>query len=69
MAGDWRAERHMPDFLGLTLPEAQARARALGLEVRVLRDGTKHYGQKMNLSQRRVNLWLDDGRVTGAKRF
>lgn len=69
MAGDWTAERHMAEFLGLTLPEAQARARSLGLEVRVLRDGVMRYGQKMNLSQRRVNLWLDEGRVTEARRF
>lgn len=59
----------MPEFLGLTLDEARARADALSLEVRVLRDGAMHYGQKMNLKQRRVNLWLDDGRVTAARRF
>lgn len=69
MSTEWEAERRLPEFLGLTLSEAQARAEALSLEVRVLRDGTMHYGQKMNLSRRRVNLWLDEGRVTDAVRF
>ncbi len=69
MAVDWDEERRLRDFLGLTLTPARACAEQLGLEVRVLRDGSRHYGQKMDLSQKRVNLWLDDGQVTTAQRF
>jgi hypothetical protein len=69
MTGDWAEERRLPDFLELTLVQARALAGRLGLEVRVVRDGPRHYGQKMNLSQRRVNLWLDEGHVTEAQRF
>jgi hypothetical protein len=69
MAGKDKEERRLPEFLGLSLVEARTLADQLGLQVRVLRDGSRHYGQKMNLSQRRVNLWLDDGHVTDAQRF
>lgn len=69
MDSTWEAERRLSDFLGLTLPKAESKARDLALDVRVLRDGDKHFGRKMNLNGRRVNLWLDDGRVTEALRF
>lgn len=51
------------------MDEARALAESRGLEVRVLREDDVHRGQKMDLRQRRVNLWLDGGRVTEARRF
>lgn len=52
------------EFIGLTLEEAEKK---LGKKIRVTRDGNQTFMVTMDIRPDRLNVGLDDGKVTSAK--
>jgi hypothetical protein len=72
VARDCGVSEHEPsrEFVGLALDEAERRAAAAGLEVRVRgRDGSCAWERTGDRSDMRVSLYVESGEVVSAARY
>jgi hypothetical protein len=58
-----------PQYVGLTLSKAKAKARASGMTVRILARDGRCLRDTLDLGFFRVNVWVSQGKVIRAQRF
>lgn len=58
-----------PGYVGLTRADAEAKATASGLDVRVVGENGNCFDRQSDFNADRVNVFLVDGKVAAARRF